>query len=132
MDGMYYDLVMYKHGDRRLGDRCVVQIPPILRHLRPCQREKRNQNGPVRDIIFCLPDDLAEPISNFHLTAASNKPRLVTFACPLAACFGLVCPQPASHLSRCFTPTPSFHHKDAETASTSQPARWDMGIPEPP
>ncbi|KAL6792752.1 hypothetical protein J3E68DRAFT_407319 [Trichoderma sp. SZMC 28012] len=115
MDGMYYDLVMYVQAWRRLGDRCVVQIPPILRHLRPCQRErKRNQNGPVENIIFCLPDELAGPISNFYPTAASNTPRLVTFACPLAACLGLACPQPASHLSRCFTPTPSFHHKDAE------------------
>ncbi|PKK44144.1 hypothetical protein CI102_10979 [Trichoderma harzianum] len=111
---------MYKHGDG-LGDRCVVQIPPILRHLRPCQRrEKRNQNGPVENIIFCLPDELAWPISNFHLTAASNTPRLVTSACPLAACFGLACPQPASHLSRCFTPTPSFPSQGCRTTSTSQ------------
>lgn len=105
---------------RRLGDRCVVQIPPILRHLRP-----------VENIIFlpaCLTDWLGLSATSIsrqttHLTPASNTPRLVTICLSLAACLGLwlaFSRQPFQQFRLLQRQRQVSHHKDAETTSTSQ------------
>ncbi|KAL7956630.1 hypothetical protein V8C34DRAFT_208486 [Trichoderma compactum] len=87
------------------------------------EREKEPKWG-RRDIIFCLPDDWldlsATSISRQTTQAASNTSRLVTFACPWLHVLGL----PSAAISAvCFTPTPSFHHKDAEPRPR-RTARW--------
>ncbi|KAL6692339.1 hypothetical protein J3F84DRAFT_106182 [Trichoderma pleuroticola] len=103
------------------GDRCVVQIPPILRHL----RKNITKMAPSRlHRLACLTTGWAYQQLASHgrrLTPASKTPRLVTFCLSLAACLGLVLSRHFSSLAS--RPRQVFHHKDAEPRPR-RTARW--------